>query len=449
DYFGDGLSEELLNALAGLDDLRVAARTSSFAFKGEDVDVRTIADSLGVETVLEGSVRRSESRVRITVQLIEAEGGFQIWSEDFDRPLEGLLALQDEIAASVVSALLPRLRGEDAARMRGGTENVAAYDEYLLGRQKWHTRDVPVLREAVEHFRRALALDSSFALAWSGLADAIDGLAFRDTSALRLVPEARLAALHALALDPELAEAWTSAGVLAGEFDLDRTLAERALRRAIALRPSYAHAQRSLGGFMRNAGRVEEARPHLELAVRLDPLSGLIRDGYGTLLLLAGEAAAAREQHEVAAGLEPAAFGGPLVWLADTLGLTPAEAAEASIAYATGVGLPDPVAWGVVGRGIVDRTWRERALAALAATEGLEPRARHQLELALGDHEAALEYLQALRDVGAGDLPTIGTRPQYDPLREDPRFIEIVRALAVPNGYDPVAQAPIWPEPAT
>ncbi|MEN8375989.1 MAG: hypothetical protein ABFS34_11115, partial [Gemmatimonadota bacterium] len=449
DYFGDGLSEELLNALAGLDDLRVAARTSSFAFKNRGVDIRTIGDSLGVETVLEGSVRRSEDRVRVALQLIEAESGFGLWSEDFDRPLAGILALQDEIAASVVSTLLPRLRGEDAARVRGGTADIVAYDEYLLGRQKWHTREVPALREAVEHFRRATERDSSFALAWSGLADAIDALAFRDTSELKLVPEARLAALHALALDPELAEAWASMGMLAGEFDWDQPLAQRALRRAIALRPSYAHAQRTLGSFLRNLGRVDESLRHLELALQLDPLSGLIREAYALALHVAGDKVGAREQYEIAAELAPAAgSGAAIVWHAADLGLTADEAAQAAVTYATAAGLPEAASWELVGRGIVDPSLRERARAFLAEAPELDEFVRHQVSLALGNHEAAVEYLEAQRAVGGGDLHRIGVLPQYDPLRRHPLVLEIVRELGVPNGYDPVARAPVWPEPA-
>jgi TolB-like protein len=446
DFFGDGLAEELLSALAGQDSLRVAARTSSFAFKGQDVDIRTIADSLGVETVLEGSVRRSADRVRVTLQLIEAEGGFHLWSEDYDRPLDDLLALQEEIANAVVGALLPRLRGgSGTALVLGGTTDVGALDEYVLGRQKWHTRDVPLLRESVEHMRRATVRDSSFALAWSGLADAIDALAFRDLEARSLVPEGRLAALRALVLEPDLAEGWASAGVLAIEFDLARDVGERALRRAVELKPSYAHAQHQLGGVLRNTGRLSEARPHLGRAVALDPLSPIAREGYANWLQISGDAAAAREQYEIGARLNPRSASGLVLWYAERLGLDVPQAEATAESWATAMGLEDPSAWRIVGRGIVDPSSRPTALTWLAGVPDVPEYDRHQLELALGDTAAAMAFLQARYDAGAADLWRIGTLPQYDPLRKDPRFVAIVRSMGLPNGYDREAATAIWP----
>lgn len=437
DYFGDGLAEELLSALSGVDSLRVAARTSSFAFKGRDVDVRTIADSLGVQTVLEGSVRRSTDRVRIGLQLIDAEDGFHIWSAEYDRPLDDLLALQDDISDAVVAALLPRLRGSVAAHQLGGTTDVEAYDAYLVGRQQWHSRDVSALPQAIENFRFAVARDSSFALGWSGLADAIDALAFRDTAALGLVPEGRAAALRALVLEPDLAEAWASLGVLVAEFDQDRFVGEQALRRAIELKPSYAHGLQQLGGVLRNMGRIEESLPYVREAVKLDPLSSLLREGYGLGLLIHGDTAAAREQFE--------RLPSELMWRARQLGLSVSEAEEATERYAGFVGYPDSAAWRLVGRAIVDPTARPRALDFLYRQPPLSSFQLSRFQLALGDYEPVMEYLQAMHAVGAGPLWRIGTLPEYDPLRSDPRFIAIVRDLGVPNGYDPVTQTAIWP----
>lgn len=448
--FADGLTEELLNGLAGVEDLRVAARTSSFAFKNTNLDVRSIADSLGVATVLEGSVRREGDRVRITVQLIDSERGFHLWSQEYDRQLRDVFAVQEEIATSVTRALIPRLRPREGEMLvRGGTTDDTAYDEYLLGREKWRSREIPALIEAIDHFHAAIARDSSFALAWSGLADAIDALAWRETEYQTLVPQARNAALRALAIDPELAEAWVSAGILAYEFDGDWQTGEFALRRALALRPSYAFAQQQLSGLLRNRGRVEEAGPYVEKAVELDPLSAMIREAYALYHLCAGDPIGARRQQEIAAELGPGSVNHlGLVWYAKRLGMEPEEAATAAESFARARGIPDPEEWRFIGTSIVDGTRRADALALVDRTVELDDFEEHQLRLALGDHQGYLDWLEGEWEAGAADLTRIGVAPQYDPLREDPRFIAIVRDLGLPNGYDPVRKTVNWPPSA-
>ncbi|MEJ2547677.1 MAG: hypothetical protein P8125_07640 [Gemmatimonadota bacterium] len=449
EYFSDGLSEELLNALAGVEDLRVAARTSSFAFKGTNVDIRTIADSLGVETVLEGSVRRSGDQVRITVQLIDAEHGFHLWSKEYDRGLEDVFATQDEIASQVTSALIPRLQAEEVPSTRGGTKNVEAYDRYLKGREKWRTRDVELLLEAVDDFRGALRLDPEFALAWSGLADAIDALVWREISQAEMLPEGRLAALRALALDPQMAEGWVSAGVLAAEFDGDHEVGELALHRALELRPSYANANQQLSGLLTNVGRVEDARPYIERAVELDPLSGFFYINFGDHLTVAGEPERAREAYERAEELARDGLGAmKLLAYARILGLSVAEAEDAAVRMARSLGLPDPDQWRILGEAIVTGDRTEEALALLDRTDELPPRRQFLFRPTLGQVDETIAYLQEMEAEGAGDLWRIGVFPEWDPLRDDPRFLAIVRSVGVPNGYDPMAKAPIWPDAA-
>ena len=447
EYFSDGLSEELLNALAGVEDLRVAARTSSFAFKGTNADIRTIADSLGVETVLEGSVRRSGDQVRITVQLIDAEHGFHLWSNEYDRGLDDVFATQDEIASAVTAALLPKLRDEEAAITRGGTRNVEAYDLYLKGREKWRGRDVVELREAVDDFRAAVEMDPEFALAWSGLADAVDALAWRDIEAVRLLPEGRLAALRALSLDPEMAEGWVSAGILAAEFDRDHEVGELALRRAIELRPSYANAHQQLSGLLTNVGRVEEARPYLRKAVELDPLSWFFHLNLADRLVVAGEYEDARASYERVEELANNGRGSlKLAAYARLFGFDASKAAEVAVQMATALGLADPDGWRVVGEAIVTGRNRDQAIAVIDAATELLPREKFLFRPLLGQHEETIAYLQEMQRSGAGDLWRIGVFPEWDPLRDDPRFVDIVKAMGVPNGYDPVAKQATWPE---
>jgi TolB-like protein len=447
EYFSDGLSEELLNALAGVEDLRVAARTSSFAFKDTNADIRAIADSLGVETVLEGSVRRSGDQVRITVQLIDAEHGFHLWSNEYDRGLEDVFATQDEIASAVTAALIPRLRAEDAPTTRGGTKDVDAYDLYLKGREKWRTRDVQLLYEAVDDFRAAIDRDPAFALAWSGLADAIDALVWREIDQAHLLPEGRLAALRALALDPEMAEGWVSAGVLAAEFDDDHELGELALLRALELRPSYANANQQLAGVLTNTGRVEDGLPYIERAVALDPLSGFFHLNFGDVLSVAGEFDRARSAYEKAEELAGDGLGAmKLLAYARLLGLSVADAEAAAVQMARNYGFANPEDWPVVGEAIVTGDRIPEALAVLDRADDLPPRRQFLFRPVLGQVDETIAYLQEMQRSGAGDLWRIGVFPEWDPLREDPRFIEIVRSLGVPNGYDRVGKRPIWPD---
>ena len=176
EYFSEGMSEELLNLLVKVPDLRVAARTSSFAYKGEQVDVRDVARELGVDTVLEGSVRKSQNRVRITAQLIDAETGYHLWSDTYDRELEDIFAVQDEISAEIVKALKVTLGGTDEETQimvrEAPTSNVEAYQLYLQARHQWKRRGEEPLRKSIELFDQALALDPEFARAYAGLAAA-------------------------------------------------------------------------------------------------------------------------------------------------------------------------------------------------------------------------------------------------------------------------------------
>jgi adenylate cyclase len=370
EYFGDGLAEELLNALAGIEGLKVAARTSAFAFKGTSTDVRTIGDTLRVATVLEGSVRRSADRIRITAQLIDARSGYHLWSETYDRPLTELFAVQDAITGEIVTALAVRLTGGSRADglHRGGTTDLEAYDLYLLGRQKWATREIPLLHEAVEHFEQAIARDSSFALAWSGFADAIDALAWRRVPvALERVDEAKDAAVRAIMLDPELAEGWASLGVLLAEFYRDFRFSEVALRRALALKPSYAPAHLWLGHTLLYAGRPQEALEAAESAVRLNPLSPLGGTIASTLIALHrwDDARDAMLRFREVQFTRQTAQATRLVSYAERFGFTADEAALYAREWAMLAGYVQPAEAEVIGRALFDPALRGEAGALL------------------------------------------------------------------------------------
>ena len=434
DYFGDGLAEELLNALSGINGLRVAARTSAFAFRTSSLDVRTIGDTLNVATVLEGSVRRSEDRVRISVQLVDAKSGYQLWSDSYDRPLTHLFDVQDEIAKEIVKALAIRLAPAAQSDLyRGGTQNVTAYDLYLEGRQKWATREVPLLREAVAHFEAAVKLDPGFALAWSGLADAIDALAYRDGSALPLVPHGKYAAQRALVLEPQLAEAWASLGVLYGDFDRDAELAELALLRAVELKPSYASAQHWLGDLYLRFGRTEEAIEYAARAVELDPLSGLGINIYALALLNARrwqESRALQDQLRERGWAEPTTYLN-MVSHAREYAYSADEAAALAQDWArlSMYALPSQVA--VVGRAVIEPELRPEALRVLRQLEqaGIRPRDLAEIAAALGDFQGSIRLIRRAVEEADPRMVRILYDPIFDPMRGMPEFQRVIDAV--------------------
>jgi len=274
EYFSDGISEELLNTLARIPDLKVAARTSAFQFKGQGRDIAEIGRLLKVSNILEGSVRKAGSRVRVTAQLIKVDDGFHLWSDTFDRELTDIFAIQDEIAASIADAMKTTLNlSTDRSDNLTGTNSIEAYEFYLRGMQNWHLREPSTLREAEELFRRATEIDPEFAKAYAGLA-----LTYAIISPYVSEPEAsyvsktNTAARRALAIDPQNAEALAAmAGV---EWDLDKSA--QIFEQAIAINPSFATAYQWYGEANWIAGDLEESLRQVTRAFDLDPRSRII-----------------------------------------------------------------------------------------------------------------------------------------------------------------------------
>jgi TolB-like protein len=241
EYFGDGMAEELSTRLGRVAGLKVAARTSAFAFKGTDTDVKAIGRALNVDALLEGSVRHAGGRVRVTVRLVDARAGYQIWTDEWDRSGRDVLAVQDEIATGVVRALSGGAVTRVAATAAARAIDPGAYDLYLQGRYFWHTRTRDGLTRAAAAFDRAVAIAPEYAEAHSGVADAYAVLGFYDYLPPRdAFPRAKAAAERALQIDDQLAEAHASLGYVALYYDWNWAAAERALDRAIELNPSYS-----------------------------------------------------------------------------------------------------------------------------------------------------------------------------------------------------------------
>jgi len=279
-YLSDGLAEELLNVLARINGLKVAARTSSFAFRDKEQDIRKIGDTLKVSTVLEGSVRKSGDRIRITAQLIDVADGYHLWSETYDRELTDIFQIQDEISAAIVEALRVHLDAGPATATR--VTNMAAYDLYLQGRHLRREPRAGNTRKALDLFRQATDADPEFAAAWAAQAAAV--LLLRETQYRGEIPTAEAFALaqsnidRALALDPLLADAYVSQSMLHWErYRFDESLAS--VDKAIAINPNLADAHKQRSIVLQTLGRIRDAKHALDVAAGLDPLDWTVTMG--------------------------------------------------------------------------------------------------------------------------------------------------------------------------
>ncbi|HUE83518.1 MAG TPA: tetratricopeptide repeat protein [Pyrinomonadaceae bacterium] len=283
EYFCDGLAEELLNALAKIDDLKVAARTSAFSFKGKNINVNEIGRALGVNTVLEGSVRKAGDRVRITAQLINVADGYHVWSERYNSEMKDIFDVQDEITLAVVEALKIKLLGDErAAVLKRHTTSAEAHEFYLRGLSYFMRWTPEFFQKAIESFDQAIAIDPRYASAYAGLAEVYTEMSFFAFHR-GYMPKAREAARKALELDDMLGEAHKSLGVILMYYDRDYAGAEYEFKRAIALDPRNAHIHNWYGWYLGLMGRFDESLKELKRARELDPLSDMINFAIGTV----------------------------------------------------------------------------------------------------------------------------------------------------------------------
>jgi len=290
EYFSDGLAEEIINALAQGPDLKVIARTSVFAFKGQNTDVRRIAEALGVSSILEGSVRKAGNRIRVTAQLITAADGSHLWSQRYDRELEDVFAVQDEIAAAIAGALQVKLSHVP----RRHTPLVAAYEAFLKGRHYWARLTPESLARSRECYERAVALDPQFALARNALAEHYFALSVNGLMpASEAMSRVRKGALAALEIDPSLSEPHAILGIVAGTYDRDWDEAARHFRLAMAREPVVPYVRWLRGELLVQMDRFREAAQAME---QEDPLHLLCRVGLASCLYAEGKIAEAFEQ---------------------------------------------------------------------------------------------------------------------------------------------------------
>ena len=309
EFFADGITEEIINALAQIEGLRVAARTSAFSFKGKHVDLRTVGESLKVTNVLEGSVRKSGNRVRITAQLINAADGYHLWAERYDRELQDIFEVQDEIAKTIAGRLKVAFEsGKHEPLVKAGTKNMEAYQLYLMGRFHWNKLTPEGFLKALEYFQQAAERDPEYAPAYAGQADSYSQLSFFNVFPPReLMPKSKGASEKALHIDHRLAEAHVSLAYASFTYDFDWRLAGEHFEQALALNPAYTRSPIFYPLYLSSLGRSAEAIAVAKSAAQLDPISTYLSHSLAVQLYLAKEFDQSIEQcrRTVEFGYEP------------------------------------------------------------------------------------------------------------------------------------------------
>ncbi|MGH7497710.1 MAG: protein kinase domain-containing protein [Gemmatimonadales bacterium] len=437
EYFSDGMTDELITALAKVEGLHVASRTSVFSLKGVKEDIRTIGTRLNVSAVLEGSVRKAGNRLRIAVHLTNVADGRTLWSERFDRELEDVFAIQDEIARTIVGTLRSTLlRDLEAPAPVRYTANLKAYNLYLKGRYWWNRRSPQAIVEGIRFFEQAIAEDANYALAYTGLADSYAlQVDYRGAPVREGMERAKVEARRALALDETLAEAHTSLGWVTFIYDWDWVAAGRELSRALELNPRYSVARQWHSWFLVAMGRREAALSDGRLAIELDPASVSIRRSMGWLNYYARQPEEALEHLRRALAMNPTSEENHRL-----LGLAYLQLGqydEAAAAFRESIALSENSALATAGLGTVAAARGRVAdartvlgeLAAEATSRYVSPVAFVMVHAALGEKDAAFEWLDRAFEERRGWLCYLNVEPLLDGLRGDPRFQRLLERM--------------------
>lgn len=451
EYFCDGLAEELLNALARIKGLRVAARTSAFSFKGKSIDVGEIGAALHVNTVLEGSVRKSGNRLRITAQLINVSDGFHIWSGQYDRELSDIFGVQEEITLAIVDSLKLKLLGDQRAEaFRRCTESAEAYSLYLRGRFSWNKRTTEDVIRAIRYFEEAIDLDPNYALAYTGMADCYSASGFSYDLGLpagEVISRAKSAAAKAFEIDETLAEAQTSLAYVKLLFDWDFEQAEALFRRALELNPNYANARHWYTHLLMAMSRFDEALTEGERALELDPLSAVMNTHLGWHFMCTRENDLAIAQFHRTFTLDSEFVVAQ--WYLALAFEQAGRYSEAETAFREVLLSPNQDLsikadaahfYAVSGQ-------RERALSELAELEKLsETKFVSSFGLALicvglGDDDRAFGHFEKAVQEHSDMLVYLNVDSRFDRIRSDPRFKVLINRVGL-------SERPVLPIPA-
>lgn len=439
EYLSDGLTEELITALGRVTGLRVAGRSSSFRFKGQDADLDEVGEKLGVATVLEGSLATEGDRLHVTARLIGVRDGFQIWAQSYDRNLADVLAVQQDIARAIVNALRLELGAGAGPQWAAADVDPVAHDLYLRGRYEWNRRTPEGLQRAAELFQQAVARDSNYAAAYSGLADAyISMFDYGLLPAAEANARVRAAATRALALDASSAEAHTSlAHAHLHEWEWEAAL--RQFGRAIELDPGYAPAYHWYALALTTLGRVDDAVAAMRRAVLLDPLSVRMSADMGMALYAARryDEAVAQERKTLQMDSTSATASWIMGMALEQSGRLP----EAEAAFRRALRLrPGNHNFNAALARVHALSGRDSAARDLLVS--LEQGARDQPTLAFfvalvhtarGDRDQAIHWLERSIEARSGSVRYLKVEPRLDPLRSDPRFAALMQRAGLPR----------------
>jgi TolB-like protein len=428
-YFGEGIAEELLGALAKVDGLRVAARRSSFWFKDKEAELGEIASKLNVGHVLEGSVRRDGNRVRITAELIDAGDGFTIWSETYEREMHGIFALQDEITRSIVDTLKLKL----AISTSRPSRSTAAYDAYLEGLVYSDKNTEPELRKSLEFFQRALEQDPKFGRAWTGIAKAWLWLADAFVAPLEAYPKVRDAAMQALQLNDQEAEAHVYLAESKRILDWDLDGAEAEFNRAVEIEPNSTPSNYFIAAFYAARGDRDQALAYLQRTSKIDPASLWVNNFACELYRYFGLYDEAMAAGQRALQLDPtfAHYGEPsLAALYREMGRFDEAIAlyEKAREFTGRPGFGLAITYARMNR----RAEALETLNTAVAGWGYRPGdAIAHVHVTLGAHDDAIRELERACEQRSSSLHGVGIAPEFVPLRSDKRFRSILQRIGL------------------
>jgi TolB-like protein/DNA-binding winged helix-turn-helix (wHTH) protein/Tfp pilus assembly protein PilF len=448
EYFSSGLTEEMITQLGDLEPNRlgVIARTSAMQYKGGKKDTRQIGRELGVDYILEGSVRREGDRVRITAQLIQVKDQTHLWARDYDRNLRDILALQSDVAGAIAREIKLKLTSEESARLAGAPAiNPVAYEVYLKGRYFWNKRTEDGFVKAIRYFEQATALDPKYAQPYAGLADSyalLGSMPNHEVSRGEAMPKAKAAALRALQLNDSLADAHTSLAFVEMQYEWDWQGSEKEFKRALELNPNYATAHQWYAVWLMSQGKQDAALEEERLAQEADPLSTIIKTDTAQLLVYAGRYDEAVQQAQRALEIDPGFLLGHN-YLA--VAYTAKRNYQAAISEYQGVlAFNEGDAWATSGIALTYALAGQRRKTEAILRDMLHgTRTREDLALqlaivyaALGENDQAFAWLEKSYQHRDGGLILLTAAPEFQSLHLDPRFNDLAGRVGLPRNGD-------------